>query len=73
VRILLTEDRPSCRKHPLFSGVVERRGRLLKSVTSVEDTYLSSKRTLLLKHTFKVRVITRGYNPAETEYAGSVR
>jgi hypothetical protein len=29
---IVSEDRPSCRKHLIFSGVVERRGRLLKSV-----------------------------------------
>jgi hypothetical protein len=50
--------RPSCRKHPLFRGVVGRRGLLLKSV---QDTYLSSTRTVLLNHTSKARARARSF------------
>jgi hypothetical protein len=50
--------RPSCRKHPLFRGVDGRRGLLLKSV---QDTYLSSTRTVLLNHTSKARACARSF------------
>ena len=52
-------DRPSCRNTRFQShGVVGRRGLLLKSV---QDTYLSSTRTVLLNHTSKARARARSF------------
>ena len=55
---IVSEGRPSCRKHPLFSGVVERRGRLLKKCAGHIADF---ERTLLLNHTFKARALARPF------------